>query len=121
MTIDTILLVDDSKSWVSTVEDFITALYDIKTLDIAASLQEAKQKVDEQRYDLYIVDSLGGSEGEWKPTTEYIKQKHEDARIVINTANPDEIKHAVKKTGLELIDKIKFADYLDATCKKKQQ
>lgn len=119
MTVDTILLVDDSKSWVNTVEEFIRTLYDIKTLDIVASLQEAKQKIDENKYDLYIVDSLGGVKGDWKPTTEYIRQKHEGAIIVINTADPDNMKYFVEKAGLGLVDKVKFAEYLDSVCKSK--
>jgi len=121
VTVDTILLVDDSKRWIETVEDFIRTLYDVKTLDIVNSLQEAKQKVDENKYDLYIVDSLGGVKGDWKPVSEYIKQKQEDARIVINTADPDRMKYFVEKAGLELVDKVNFADYLGAVCKSKQQ
>ena len=119
MTVDTILLVDDSKRWVNTVEEFIHTLYDIKTLDIVNSLQEAKQKVDEKKYDLYIVDSLGGVKGDWKPVSEYIQQKHEGARIVINTAYSELIQKPVEEAGFELVDKLKFSDYLDVACKRK--
>ena len=120
MTVDTILMVDDSKRWVNTAEEFMHTLYDIKKLDIASALQETKQKVDENKYAQYIVDSLGGPEGDWKPTTEYIKQKHEDARIVINTAHPEMMETLVNDAGLELVDKLNFSDYLDAVCKSKQ-
>jgi DNA-binding NtrC family response regulator len=120
MTVDTILMVDDSKRWINTVEEFIRTLYDIKTLDIVNSLQDAKQKVNENKYDLYVVDSLGGPHGDWKPTTEYIKQMHEGARIVINTAHPEIMETLVNDAGLELVDKLRFSDYLDAACKRKQ-
>jgi|TARA_B100001971_G_C18204962_1_gene546992 hypothetical protein len=116
MSLFNILVIDDENSYIEEMRRHIK-LYFRQEISVASSLDEVKQKVPANEYDLYF---LGNPTGTWKEIAGYIRSQHEDARIVLNVHNATDIKCAsadiqeeVQRLGIEeIVDKNEINQYL---------